>query len=174
MQKQRAWIDLAFAVTDAGFRGDAAAVMLAIAQPETHRCALLPDAGLVNDPPGSSEYSAGCWQIHDIHLTPGGQLAGWDWARLGVDVGYNAQAAWIVSSYGTRFGPWSTFQAGAHEESLDAAKAALDGVQRIRALRQTVSAQQSALESRTAQLAAQVALADQLQAKIDAARAALA
>lgn len=188
MQKQRPWINLAYPVTDAGFTGTPAATLLAIAQPETHRGELLPDNGIVNDPAGSGEFSAGVWQIHDIHLKPGGSLEGWDWARLGIDDGYNARAAWVVSGKGTSFQPWTTYRNGLHVPSVDAAKVALDAVQRLRSDKTTIDklvAENATLKLENATLKLQVAdlatrLADELaavellQGKIEAGRAALA
>lgn len=59
---------------------------------------------------GTTDY--GLWQINSVHLEPGGDLAGWTSKDL-LDPAKNAQAAWIVSSHGTNFGPWVTYRTGA-------------------------------------------------------------
>jgi len=88
-----------------GFKGAAVGIAVAIALAESggDSSATHPNSN------GSVDY--GLWQINSIHTE-------YNYARLISDVTYNATAAFQLSSGGTNWTPWRTYQTGAYKQYL--------------------------------------------------------
>ena len=157
-----AYIALADILNDAGFPGGASqANGLAICQAESGRNPL---AKHVN---ADGSIDRGIWQINDKAHPDVSDATAYDPVLA-------TKAALSISKGGTDYSPWSTFKNGAYEPHLEAAKVALDGAAKIRALKtQLANANVEIAKAQAAATAAQQAEAS-LQSKIDAAKAALA
>ncbi len=110
---------------NAGFNRDDAAMMLAIAYPES---ALNP--GVLNDTRSTGDLSYGIWQINML-----GRLGPPRLKEFGIkanaellDPYVNARAAWLVSLKGKTFTPWSTYKRGSHKPFVARAKATAEKV----------------------------------------------
>ncbi|MGW3399984.1 hypothetical protein ACWDOU_40165, partial [Streptomyces hydrogenans] len=99
----------------AGFRGDALVTAIAVALAES---SCNPSASNVqNNSPASTD--RGLWQINDYwHAEVSDACA--------YDAQCNANAAFDISSGGTDWQPWSTYNQGLHRRHLDEARAAAD------------------------------------------------
>lgn len=89
----------------AGFTGSALDIAVAIAKAES---GFRVDA-INNNTNGSTD--RGLWQINSVHSQ-------YDPNRLLSDPVYNATAAFQISSSGTNFTPWTTFNTGAYKQFL--------------------------------------------------------
>lgn len=103
----------------AGFKGDALTIALAVAQAES---SFKSDA-INHNTNGSTDY--GLWQINSIHGYNSSQLLG--------NPLYNAQAAYKISGSGTNWRPWTTYTTGAYLKymptGVDPTNATSPGVQ---------------------------------------------
>lgn len=114
------WIDVAQAAHKAGFRGDAAATIIAISQPESGRQPdrIVPEPPSKEVPENNESYGLVCvnklWVL-DGHFTKEELLT----------ADGNMAAAWLISEKGTTFGRWMTFGAGLHKPYLVTAKAVM-------------------------------------------------
>lgn len=123
------WIDIATVAWDAGFRGDAHAIAVALTHPESGRIA---DRVNPNDPNGGS---FGLWQINGVHDpkaagTYPSMVPTQEWIDRMFIPAENAKAAYkIWSTQG--FEPWGAYTSNLHLSSLDAARCALDARMRI-------------------------------------------
>ena len=145
---QMAFIDIATAAHKAGFRGDAAATIIAITVPESNR---IPDR-IVQEPPSAEvqenneSYGLTCvnklWVL-DGHFTKEELLT----------ADGNMRAAFIISQKGTTFSAWMTFNAGLHKPSLDAARVAMDARARIEKKDAWISSLQTSLSTTREELA---------------------
>jgi hypothetical protein len=120
------FVDIAEYAFQAGFRGDAHAIIVALTVPESSRN---PTAHNGDDP---HKGSFGLTQINGVHLNPGGVLEGWTIEDL-YDPAKNLKAAFMVwKQNGESFKPWGAYTSNLHLASLDAARAAMDGAARLR------------------------------------------
>lgn len=106
---------VAQAAFDAGFRGDALRTAVAVALGESGgNPAAIGDQGLQDSVWGPS---VGLWQIRSLKSERGtGSFRDADALR---DAGFNARAAWQISSQGTNFRPWSVYTNGSYIQLLD-------------------------------------------------------
>lgn len=122
------WDQVASAVLKAGFKGDAAVTMTAIAEPESGRVAdKVGDVKLAGRPTKDGRtwgVSIGWFQIRSIVEARG------DGSERDPDALYgplqNAKAAFVISGHGTNFKPWTTYNNGLHRPFLGEARAAVD------------------------------------------------
>ncbi|MER6100747.1 transglycosylase SLT domain-containing protein, partial [Streptomyces sp. NPDC001728] len=99
----------------AGFRGDGLVTAVAVALAES---SCNPSAyNVTNNTPPSTD--RGLWQINDYWHPEVNDACAYD-------PQCNANAAFAISSGGTNWQPWSTFNQGAHRRHLDEARAAVD------------------------------------------------
>ncbi|MFH8473704.1 hypothetical protein [Streptomyces sp. NPDC018000] len=100
---------------NAGFRGDGLVTAIAVALAES---SCNPSATNVqnNTPPSRDR---GLWQINDYWHPEVNDACAYD-AQC------NANAAFTISSGGTNWQPWSTYNAGLHWQHMDEAQAAVD------------------------------------------------
>lgn len=158
---QIGYIQLAEMLDAAGFPGGTSQLDgLAIIAAESGRD---PNAKHVNTD-GSTD--RGLWQINDkAHPDVSDATA--------YDPVLSTHAALSISKDGSDYGPWSTFTGGAYKAHLEAARVALDGAAKLRKIQaQLADANTATAKAQAAAIAAQQAEAA-LQAKIDAAKAAL-
>lgn len=182
------WIDLAFAAYDAGFRGEAHAISVALAQPESGRNT---DAVNSTDPNGGS---FGLLQINGVHdpnasgVYPN-KVPTTAWIELMKNPLENYKAAFKVwNSAGKSFGPWGAFTSNLHVSSMDAARCALDARQRIvtanstianlqatrNSLQESVNSLQGALSASQSNLNAMTQLRDAIADELELVRSDLA
>ncbi|MER7911268.1 hypothetical protein, partial [Streptomyces sp. NPDC096068] len=100
---------------NAGFRGDSLVTAVAVALAES---SCNPSASNVqnNTPPSTDR---GLWQINDYWHSEVGDACAYD-AQC------NADEAFRISSGGTNWQPWSTYNQGAHKRHLGEARSAVD------------------------------------------------
>jgi hypothetical protein len=155
------YIALAEILNTAGFpAGTSQAEGLAICQAESGRD---PNAKHVNT---DGSIDRGIWQINDkAHPDVSDATA--------FDPVLSTRAALSISKGGTDYGPWSTFTNGAYKAHLEAAKVALDGAAKMRALQSQLADAKKELAKAQASLASEVDVANGLQDKIAAAKAVL-
>lgn len=105
------WVlSTAQAAQAAGFTGSGLITAVAVAGAES-------DFGRNPGPSPTGDY--GRWQInHQAHPNA-------DTSRLLSDTLYNAQQAYAISAGGTNWQPWSTYNSGAYQDYLPAARAAV-------------------------------------------------
>lgn len=152
---QIAYIALADILNTAGFpAGTSQETGLAVVAAESGRD---PNAKHINT---DGSVDRGLWQINNVAHPDVSDATAFDPVL-------STKAALSISKGGTDYGPWSAFTNGAYTSHLEAAKVALDGAAKVRALQATVAkAQADAAAAQQAESA--------LQAKIDAAKTALA
>lgn len=129
------FIDIAAAADRIGFRGEALATIVAITVPESGRIAdrIVPEPPSREVPENNESYGITC--VNKLHV-----LAGrWTKEEL-LTLEGNLRAAWAISSHGIDFRPWMTFLNGLHVSSLDAAKVAMDHLQRAKRLQAQLDA----------------------------------
>lgn len=162
-----AYIALAEILDEAGFPGGTSqADGLAIVQAESGRNPLAKHENLAADGVTVLSTDRGLWQINDkAHPDVTDETA--------YDPVLSTKAALSISKGGTDYGPWSTFTNGAYRAHVEAAKVALDGAAQIRRLKAQLATANDAVAKAEASLASEVDVANGLQSKIDAAKAAL-
>jgi len=104
---------------DAGFRGDALVIAVAIALVES---ACNPAARGVNGPTLNCPLGSvdrGLWQINSCYGADVSDACAYDAAC-------NARAAYRLSASGTKWTPWSAYSSGRYLTRMDAARAAVD------------------------------------------------
>lgn len=108
----------------AGFRGEALVIAVAVAFAESGgKSDAIGDWSLQDSTWGPS---LGLWQVRSVKAVSGtGQAR--DGSRLS-DPLFNAQSAYQISSGGTNFGPWTTFNNGAFQRYINDARAAVSGL----------------------------------------------
>lgn len=162
-----AYVALADILNDAGFpAGTSQAEGLAIVAAESGRDPNAKHENLAADGVTVLSTDRGIWQINDKAHPDVSDATAYDPVLA-------TKAALSISKGGTDYGPWSTFVNDAYKAHLEAAKVALDGAAKIRALKtQLANANVNLAKAQAAATAAQDAEAA-LQSKIDAAKAAL-
>lgn len=157
-----AYIALADILNEAGFPGGTSqADGLAICQAESGRD---PNAKHVNT---DGSIDRGIWQINDKAHPDVTDATAYDPVLA-------TRAALSISKGGTDFSPWSAFTNGAYKAHLEAAKVALDGAAKERMLKAQLADAKVDLAKAQAALASEIDVVNGLQAKIAAAKAALA
>lgn len=125
------WIDLATAAYEAGFRGEAHAIAVALAQPESGRNT---DAVNSNDPNGGS---FGLLQINGVHDpnatgTYPNMVPTAEWKELMKSPVENYKVAFKVWNNASRsFNPWGAYTSDLHMPYMATAKVALDARSRL-------------------------------------------
>jgi hypothetical protein len=166
------WIDLAFAAYTAGFRGEAHAIAVALAQPESGRNT---DAVNSTDPNGGS---FGLLQINGVHDpnatgTYPDKVPTAAWKELMKDPLENYKVAFKVwNSASKSFNPWGAFTSGAHVPYLPEARIALDArarLARLETINLNHTAARAALQAELTALNASLAL---VKGELDAEKAA--
>lgn len=121
------WDQIADACWAAGFRGEALATIVAIAEPESRRNpASIGDVSLAGRPTADGRTwgpSIGWFQIRTI-VQERGTGRSRDLDRLQESTLFQARSAYEISGGGGNFRPWSTFVAGSHRPYLAEARAA--------------------------------------------------
>lgn len=120
------WEAVAIAVYKAGFRGEPGVIMTAITQPESGR-----DPSKVNVNAHTRDDSWGLAQINMTAEADGPKrlkALGLTSKQQLLDPYTNMRAAYMISSGGTSFGAWSTYNHNLHKPYLPDARAAFDGV----------------------------------------------
>ncbi len=100
----------------AGVSGDNLVIAIAIAMAESGG-----DVGIVSPPNTNGTYDRGLWQINSVHSE-------YDPQKLVTSADYNASAMFALSSRGTVWTPWSTYNNGAYLKNMSAAKGAASGL----------------------------------------------
>lgn len=168
-----AWVDLAIAAYEAGFRGEDHAIAIALAHAESSRVS---DATNWTDPNGGS---FGLMQINGVHDpdatgTYPNMVPTQAWIERMYIPSENYKAAFkVFKDSGNSFKPWSTYTQNLHKAKImspyDVAKAAMDGRARMASLQtkvDTLTAQRNSLSAEKAALQAEV---DRLKNNISAA-----
>jgi hypothetical protein len=195
------WIDIADAGYQAGFRGEALATIVALAQPESGRNPLAvnkqvfataplpewdeatkalkrdPDTGLYwtkGDPNGGS---FGLIQANGVHDPAATGIYPFKkptqaWIDRMFQPGENLkQAHRVWTNAGQSFEPWGTFKFGLHKDFLVTAKVALDGRDRISKLQIVLANRDVLLEALASKLAGEEAASAKALADLAAMKA---
>lgn len=115
--------DIAQFAYNAGFRGEALTVAVAVAMAESGgRSNAMGDVGIQT---GTWGPSVGFWQIRSLKKAARGSTRD---QNANLDPTTNAKHAYEISGGGKNFHPWTTYTSGAYTKYLQAARGAAAGV----------------------------------------------
>lgn len=157
-----AYIDLAKLVDDANFpAGTSQATGIAIIAAESGRD---PNAKHVN---ADGSIDRGLWQINSVFHSEVTDTCAYDPVC-------STAAAFKISNGGTDYTPWSTFNNGAYQIHMEAAKVALDGWSRIKTLNKAMIGLNSQINTLQGQVSNLQTQNSTIQGQLSAANSALA